>query len=118
MTKVEPGQTASEDYDHEQIERDLVETVDVKEQRKLRARRAHGKNVWFGLGMFGVIGWSVSVPMLVFLAIGIWIDRRWPSPYSWTLMLLFVGVALGCLNAWYWLSREREQIERTREDGP
>ncbi|MDJ0774758.1 MAG: AtpZ/AtpI family protein [Mastigocoleus sp. MO_167.B18] len=34
-------------------------------------------------------------------------DSHFPSPYSWTLMLLFVGVVLGCMNAWYWIERER-----------
>lgn len=102
--------------DHETLEESLVETVDIKERRKLRARRDQGKNVWFGLGMFGVVGWSVSVPMLLFLAMGIWIDRHWPSQYSWTLMFLFVGVALGCFNAWYWVTRERAAIERARRE--
>jgi ATP synthase protein I len=60
--------------------------------------------------MFGMVGWSITIPTIVCLALGIWIDRRWPSPYSWTLMLLFVGVVLGCLNAWYWVKREHGQI--------
>lgn len=85
--------------------------VGKKASRKLRARRKH-RILWFGLGMFGMIGWSIAVPMLLAIALGIWIDRRWPSPYSWTLMLLFGGVMLGCLNAWYWVQRERRLIEQ------
>ena len=85
-------------------------TVGEKETRKLRAR-ATRRSIWFGLGMFGMVGWSVAVPMLALLALGIWIDRRWPSPYSWTLMLLFVGIALGCLNAWYWVAKQRRLID-------
>ena len=89
----------------------LAVAVGEKETRKLRARRRREENVWFGLGMFGLVGWSVAVPTLALLALGIWIDRRWPTPYSWTLMLLLLGIGLGCLNAWYWVSRERHQIE-------
>ena len=59
-----------------------------------KRRQESYKSVWFGLGMFGMIGWSVAVPALAFVALGIWIDRRWPSQYSWTLMFLFVGVLL------------------------
>lgn len=114
MTGVDSGREMLQP-DHEEIEAALVETVDAKEQRKLRARRNRGQ-IWFGLGMFGVVGWSVAVPMLAFLALGIWIDRRWPSPYSWTLMFLFVGVVLGCVNAWYWITRERGQIEQYLEE--
>jgi len=56
--------------------------------------------------MFGLVGWSVAVPTVVLLALGIWIDGQTNSPYSWTLMLLVIGIALGCLNAWYWVKRE------------
>lgn len=102
--------------DHARAEENLVETIGVKETRRARAVRRGEESVWFGLGMFGLVGWSVSVPTLVFLALGIWIDRTWPSRYSWTLMLLLLGVGLGCLNAWYWLARERVAIERDRDD--
>lgn len=77
-----------------------------KEDRKVRARQEKDRGVWFGLGMFGLIGWSVAIPTLIGLAVGIWIDSRWPGRYSWTLMGLIIGVALGCLNAWFWVKRE------------
>ncbi|RIK40565.1 MAG: hypothetical protein DCC55_14680 [Chloroflexi bacterium] len=85
---------------------ELIAIVADKEARKLQARRERNKGIWFGLGMFGMIGWSVAVPTLVCVALGLWLDRRWPGPISWTLTLLFVGIFLGCLNAWYWVSRE------------
>jgi len=93
---------------HEALGRD----VGAKEARKLKARRERYRGVWFGLGMFGMVGWSVALPLLAALALGIWIDSRWPSRFSWTLMLLFVGIVLGCLNAWHWIARERDTIER------
>lgn len=86
----------------------LAREVAAKEDRKLRARREKRKSIWFGLGMFGLVGWSVAVPALIGTAIGLWIDSRWPSRVSWTLMLMLVGVALGCLNAWRWVHRESQ----------
>lgn len=80
--------------------------VDGKAQRKLKARREKDRGLWFGLGMFGLVGWSVAIPTVVGIALGVWIDARTASPYSWTLMLLFIGVAVGCFNAWYWVKRE------------
>lgn len=82
--------------------------VGIKEARKLKARRDRNQNrrVWFGLGMFGLVGWSVAIPTLVGIAVGVWIDVRFPSRVSWTLTLLFIGIMLGCLNAWYWVQRE------------
>ena len=67
----------------------------VQESRKLKARRERDRTVWFGLGMFGLVGWSVAIPALLGTALGLWIDSRWPSRVSWTLMLLVIGVALG-----------------------
>jgi ATP synthase protein I len=84
----------------------FIETVGTKENRKIRARQEEDRGVWFGLGMFGLVGWAVAIPTLIGIAVGIWIDKRWPSPYSWTLMLLVIGVVVGCLNAWYWVRRE------------
>jgi ATP synthase protein I len=84
----------------------LIEKVGGKEDRKMRARREKDRGVWFGLGMFGLVGWSVAIPSVVGIGLGIWIDTKWPSPYSWTLMCLVIGVLVGCLNAWYWVKRE------------
>ncbi|HHP7235069.1 MAG TPA: AtpZ/AtpI family protein [Desulfobacterales bacterium] len=84
----------------------LLQAVGVKEQRKEKARREGDRSVWFGLGMFGLVGWSVAIPTLVGIAVGIWLDRTFPGPYSWTLMMLVCGVALGCLIAGYWVKRE------------
>ena len=36
--------------------------VGAKERSKLKARRNPAPGVWFGLGMMGLIGWSVTVP--------------------------------------------------------
>lgn len=94
----------------------MVREVQARETRKIRARNKTGGGVWFGLGMFGLIGWSVAVPVLVGVALGVWIDRTWPSRFSWTLMLLILGVLLGSWNAWYWVSQERKKIEEDRED--
>lgn len=76
-----------------------------KEARKMRARTAD-KGVAFWLGMMGLVGWSVTVPTLLGLALGAWMDRTWPAPFSWTLTMLIAGVVVGCATAWYWVQRE------------
>jgi ATP synthase protein I len=96
--------------------RDLQREVRIKEARKMRGRRQKDRSVWFGLGMFGLVGWSVAIPTLLGVALGVWIDLRWPSRYSWTLMLLIIGVMLGCLNAWFWLNREQKTLKEVRDN--
>jgi ATP synthase protein I len=86
---------------------------DVKHKilRRLRSQAEGDKSLWFGLGMSGLVGWSVALPTLVGTAIGIWIDTRWPSQYSWTLMLMLLGLIIGCLNAWFWIQKESQDEE-------
>ena len=95
---------------------DLARTVGGKEARRARARERGVKSAWFGLGAFGVVGWSVALPLVILTFAGLWIDRHYPSRYSWTLTLLILGLGLGCLNAWYWIGRQRQAIERERRD--
>ena len=89
----------------EKDKRTWPEEVGVKERRKLRARE-EDRGVWFGLGMFGLVGWSVAIPTLIGIAVGVWLDSTGEGTASWTLTGVFVGVAVGCLNAWYWIKRE------------
>ncbi|WP_319523260.1 AtpZ/AtpI family protein [uncultured Desulfosarcina sp.] len=91
------------------------DAVDTAEKRKLRAREKKKDAVWFGLGMFGMVGWAVAIPTVLGIFLGVWIDLRWPGPWSWTLMLLAIGLILGCLNAGFWVNRERRMIDRDRE---
>ena len=103
--------TPSDENKRHQSRHDLEKQVVAKQERKIKARQEGERSAWFGLGMFGLVGWSVAVPALVGVAIGLWIDSRWPSRFSWTLMLLVMGVALGCLNAWWWVQREGREPE-------
>jgi ATP synthase protein I len=84
--------------------------------RKLRAQRAGAQNAWFGLGMFGVIGWSVALPTIAGAALGVWLDKHHPGTHSWTLALLVAGLLLGCANAAYWVAQQNSAIGRESED--
>ena len=94
----------------------LGQEVGVKAARKLRARRHVAKNVWFGLGMMGLIGWSVVVPTLLGASLGLWLDRNYPGGRSWTLALLVAGLAIGCFNAWRWVAKEDQAMRKEREN--
>jgi len=87
----------------------LIDQVGRRAERKQRSRERSERAAWFGLGMFGLVGWSVAIPTLLGIVLGLWLDERWPSRHSWTLTLLIIGVALGCLNAWYWIKQESKR---------
>jgi len=88
---------------------DLDQRIGRKADRRINARTQRRQAIWFGLGMFGLVGWSVAIPTLIGAATGVWLDRRFPNSTSWTLTLLIGGVLIGCLNAWRWLRNESER---------
>lgn len=84
----------------------MIRQVESRQASALRAQSEKG-DVWRSLAILGLVGWSVAVPTLVGAALGAWIDHRWPSRFSWTLMLLISGLVLGCTNAWLRIKRDQ-----------
>jgi ATP synthase protein I len=94
----------------------LAAEIGAKAARKLKARRST-QGVWFGLGMMGLIGWSVVVPTLLGAALGVWLDKNHPGPHPWTLALMAAGLALGCANAWHWVAQQDKAMRDEPEAG-
>jgi len=96
--------------EHDDHHEPFTKAVGSREDRKLRARSWADESLWFWVGMFGLVGWSVALPTVIGIGVGVWIDKRWPGPHSWTLMLMFVGLIVGCATAWFWVRRESGDI--------
>jgi ATP synthase protein I len=94
----------------------LSRQIGAKAARKLKARRNSTPGVWYGLGMMGLIGWSVAIPTLLGAAIGLWLDKHHVGQRSWTLALLVAGLTIGCLNAWLWVAKEDKAMRDEQED--
>jgi ATP synthase protein I len=94
----------------------FADQVSLAAKRKLNAQRLPEQGVWFGLGMIGLIGWSVVVPTLLGAALGIWLDAHHPGRHAWTLALMVGGLSLGCLNAWRWVEHEDKAMHQENSD--
>lgn len=88
----------------------FIAEVSEKASRKLKAQRNGSRGVWLGLGVSGLIGWSVAIPTLGGALLGIWLDDHHPGRHSWTLMLLVLGLCLGCFSAWHWLAQQDSEM--------
>jgi ATP synthase protein I len=95
--------------DAEQPEQDngLDKQIGKIANRKIKAMK-NKESTWSGLGMFGMVGWSIVVPTLLGAALGIWLDKKYKEPFSWTLTCLVLGLFAGCLMAWHWISNENK----------
>jgi ATP synthase protein I len=93
----------------------LGRKVGLSELRKLKARKRAVQNIWSGFTVIGLVGWSVAIPTLLGIIIGVWLDNHYRGERSWTLMLLVIGLALGCLNAWRWIMEENRNMHKEDE---
>ena len=93
--------------------RPLSERIGSSEELKMKARKSGIRTIWQGFGMFGAIGWTVAMPILLGVMAGLWLDRHYPDPNrSWTLVLMAAGVAVGCAAAWSWVAREQRNMHK------
>jgi ATP synthase protein I len=99
----------------EEKNRRFAEEIRRQSEKRIESGREKDYSVWFGLGHFGAIGWSVALPTVMGIAAGIWLDGRMESDVSWTLTLFGGGLFLGLASAWFWLRRERKEIVRERD---
>jgi ATP synthase protein I len=60
----------------------------------------------FGMGMFGLVGWTIAIYTILGVILGTWMDKNWESGYSWTLTMIILGLFAGIISAWIWIKKE------------
>jgi ATP synthase protein I len=71
-----------------------------------RRQEARSRGVWQGLAQVGTVGWMIALPAVGGAFLGRWIDGKFGTGIFWTLSLLTVGLAIGCMAAWRAMNRE------------
>jgi len=74
-----------------------------------RVERGRRQGFWGGMATVGAIGWMVSLPAVLGAWLGRWIDGRAGTGIFWTLSLLTLGLAAGCISAWRHVQREMKE---------
>ena len=90
-------------------EEKLLEKIERDSTKKIKSQE-EGSEIMFGLGLFGIVGWSIAIPTVMSIALGVFLDKKFTQSFSWTITLLFAGVILGSFNAWRWIE------EKTNDD--
>lgn len=83
----------------------LVKGVRLRAARHRMWQREGEPSVARRLAQIGVLGWIVTIPMLLGMFLGRWLDNRFSTGVFWTTPLLLAGLALGCWSAWRWVER-------------
>ncbi len=79
---------------------------EVQRDRERKEENERDKSFWISVGNMGTVGWSVSVPMVLGLLFGRWLDGRLDSGHVFLLFFMLVGLTLGCILAWRMISRK------------
>lgn len=77
-------------------------------QERIERGRGQKNNILSSIAILGVVGWSVTLPTVLGVVLGVWIDRRWPGRFSWALTLMMLGLAIGCASAWVRIRGDRK----------
>jgi ATP synthase protein I len=88
----------------------FIKKIKQQEDRKLKFQRQIKQSVWSGLGMSGLIGWTISVSTLTGVFFGMWLDTNYKQTFSWTLTFLITGLLTGTGMAWHWVVRESKDV--------
>ena len=69
------------------------------ERRMARREKGHG-GFWHSLGVLGMVGWPIALGSVGGTLLGRWLDLKFAAGIHFTLVLMMVGVLLGCTVAW------------------
>jgi ATP synthase protein I len=74
------------------------------------------KDAIWALALATQVGGAIAVPVLLGLAVGWWIDNRLHTLPWITLLLTFVGVVVGPIIAYRWVTEAVKQRVMNKED--
>ena len=67
----------------------LIKKAKAMENRKNR-------QLYLNAAILGTYGWNISIPVIIGVIIGRWLDNKFPlPPMSWTLNLILIGFIIG-----------------------
>ena len=97
--------------DSDELEDEFEDEFEVRVRKQTAlieaGKKDRGQSFWLYVGLIGMVGWSVVLPMLLGVLVGRWIDRAHGTGYSWSLGLFLLGLAVGCFNAWRSIMKEQ-----------
>lgn len=92
-------------------EKKFLQNLAIKERRSVEVQEGKESTAWEGVGQFGMVGWSITAPVLVGLFLGWVLDRLTGQHHLWVTTFFFIGLICGCVSTGYWLFTEYGRIE-------
>lgn len=93
------------------IDKDMQKVISKKINRRLCLKNKK-HSILRAFSLFGLVGWSIGVPTIIFAYLGLFLDEKFPVSFSYTLYFVLLGLGLGCYNAWKWLKKEQSVLDK------
>lgn len=75
---------------------------------RLRRRERGHRSFWRSLGVVGMVGWPIALGAVGGVFLGRYLDKNGGTEIRYTLMLMTVGVMLGCFSAWKTVAQKHD----------
>ncbi|MHC4597528.1 MAG: AtpZ/AtpI family protein [Planctomycetota bacterium] len=97
--------------------------LDELKARTLRREREAGyrdRGFWTGVGVMGLVGWSVILPAVLGAYLGVLLDRELGLERTFSGGFALLGLCGGCWNAWRMVRKVLQPHEDSKmtEDEP
>ena len=78
----------------------FLSAVKTRADRRELEAGYRDRGFWTGVGVMGLVGWSVILPAVLGAYLGILLDRQLSLHRIFSGIFVVVGLCLGCWNAW------------------
>lgn len=79
-----------------------------RDASRLERRERGHRSFWQSLGVLGMVGWPIALATTGGILLGRWLDLQQQTGIRYTLLLLAVGLLLGCFTAWKSLTQRHD----------
>ncbi len=79
-----------------------------RDAQRLARRETGHRSFWRSLGVIGMVGWPIAMGAVGGTFAGRSLDTYFQSGIQWTLLLMAVGVTVGCVAAWRSVMQRRD----------
>lgn len=83
--------------------------------RRRENRDNSNQKVFASLILITQFGINMLVPICIMSAVGIWLDRKFQTPF-WTILLFFVGAIAGAQNVYRMAKNVYTSAEKKKQD--
>ena len=99
-----------------EFEKENKKTATVLVHKAKLMQKREKRTFFFNAGVLSVYGWQLSIPVILGVILGRFLDKTFPDNFfSWTLNLILIGFAIGVFNANYWMHKEGVILQQKKK---